>query len=462
LRCTLLKMTERSPSLNDPFHFINERQVDNISLEFFYKPHTITALACSIILLFIWAFTRSDSALEKNIWNGLQAVLFMFIMISLICFPNGPFTRPHPALWRIVFGLSVFYLMSLQFLLFQNFNDVKAILRWLDPERLNKMKLEEKEYAVNCSQVNATRIWSQLDIFAAGHFCGWAMKAMLVRHYGICWYISVSWEITEIAFSHLLPNFQECWWDAIVLDILLCNGLGIWVGMVVCRKLEMRNYHWESIRQIRGTGGKLKRAALQFTPASWTTVRWMDPNCTYMRIIAVWILVVIWQVTELNTFFIKHIFAIDTSHPLVIFRLFLIALIVAPTIRQYYKYVTDPNCTRVGTQLWVFCAITLTEAILCIKFSRELFAQTQLLLLCIWLLVLLFGTVVCVYLCIAWASRSRKDNSDFQTNNDLNMKKNSLSTTTTGTDTTTKNPILQVDMLKCRRRANSQPMEQAD
>ncbi|KRX42930.1 Phosphatidylserine synthase 1, partial [Trichinella murrelli] len=439
-------MTERSPSLNDPFHFINERQVDNISLEFFYKPHTITALACSIILLFIWAFTRSDSALEKNIWNGLQAVLFMFIMISLICFPNGPFTRPHPALWRIVFGLSVFYLMSLQFLLFQNFNDVKAILRWLDPERLNKMKLEEKEYAVNCSQVNATRIWSQLDIFAAGHFCGWAMKAMLVRHYGICWYISVSWEITEIAFSHLLPNFQECWWDAIVLDILLCNGLGIWVGMVVCRKLEMRNYHWESIRQIRGTGGKLKRAALQFTPASWTTVRWMDPNCTYMRIIAVWILVVIWQVTELNTFFIKHIFAIDTSHPLVIFRLFLIALIVAPTIRQYYKYVTDPNCTRVGTQLWRYNTYRshLVHQVQQRTFRSNSTTPT---------LHMLFGTVVCVYLCIAWASRSRKDNSDFQTNNDLNMKKNSLSTTTTttGTDTTTKNPILQVDMLKCRR-----------
>jgi len=52
----------------------------------------------------------------------------------------------------------------------------------------------------------------------------------------------------QIAFAHLLPNFAECWWDAVILDVLLCNGLGIWLGMYVCRKLEMRNYHWESIR----------------------------------------------------------------------------------------------------------------------------------------------------------------------------------------------------------------------
>jgi len=52
----------------------------------------------------------------------------------------------------------------------------------------------------------------------------------------------------QIAFAHLLPNFAECWWDAVILDVLLCNGLGIWLGMYVCRKLEMRNYRWESIR----------------------------------------------------------------------------------------------------------------------------------------------------------------------------------------------------------------------
>jgi hypothetical protein len=37
-----------------------------------------------------------------------------------------------------------------------------------------------------------------MDVFAASHFFGWIMKALLVRHYGILWTISVMWEITEV------------------------------------------------------------------------------------------------------------------------------------------------------------------------------------------------------------------------------------------------------------------------
>lgn len=51
---------------------------------------------------------------------------------------------------------------------------------------------------MNCSDITFERIWSHIDVFAFGHFFGWAMKAMLVRHYGICWTISVTWEITEV------------------------------------------------------------------------------------------------------------------------------------------------------------------------------------------------------------------------------------------------------------------------
>lgn len=258
------------------------------------------------------------------------------------------------------------------------------MIHWIAPD-LKTFTLDEKEYAVNCSQVTLARLWSHCDVFAFAHFWGWALKALLIRHYGICWTISVTWEVTEMAFAHLLPNFNECWWDAFILDVLVCNGLGIWLGMVICRALEMRNYHWESIKDIHSTTGKIRRAVMQFTPASWTHVRWLDPSCTYMRFISVAILVVVWQFVELNSFFIKHIFVIGTDHPLTIGRVLLIALVGGPSLRQYYSYTTDTQCKRLGTQCWVFIAITLCEAIICLKFGLEIFKQTEISYLIYWL-----------------------------------------------------------------------------
>lgn len=119
---------------------------------------------------------------------------------------------------------------------------------------------------MNCSDINFDRVWSHVDVFAVGHYLGWMFKvnqflmrtialakcyqlqAILIRHMGILWAISIMWEITEIAFAHLLPNFVECWWDALILDVVLCNGFGIWCGLKICKILEMREYKWASIR----------------------------------------------------------------------------------------------------------------------------------------------------------------------------------------------------------------------
>nr|CAD7256798.1 unnamed protein product [Timema shepardi] len=143
------------------------------------------------------SFFRDEADVQDNIWAGMCCVVFFFLIISVLAFPNGPFTRPHPAIWRMVFGMSVLYLMGLLFMLFQSFKTVNAILYWIDPS-LKDFNIDmDKEYGVNCSDVSLERIWSHVDVFAAGHFLGWMFKAILVRHFGILWAISVMWEFTE-------------------------------------------------------------------------------------------------------------------------------------------------------------------------------------------------------------------------------------------------------------------------
>ena len=371
---------------SDHFVSINERPVDDISLEFFYKPHTLMLMFVCVVATTVTAFTRDPvHSLHSNIVTGLVTVAVFFMIVSILTLPNGPFTRPHPALWRCVLGASIMYLLLLQFLLHQDWDTVRAIIVWLDPAMTNYTIDSEKEYGVDCWDITWARLYSHLDWFAFGHYWGWGMKALVIRHYGLLWSVSIMWELTEMVFGHLLPNFYECWWDNLVLDVLICNGLGIFTGMQVCKWLEMREYKWESIKNISGAKGKFKRALLQFTPESWTHVRWLDPASSYMRLVAIIQLMLIWQVVELNTFFIKHIFPMPAEHPICVARILMTGLIAAPTIRQYYTYVTDPRCKRLGTQCWVFFMITFSELILSLKFGLDLFSHTQLSKMGLWL-----------------------------------------------------------------------------
>jgi len=61
-----------------------------------------------------------------------------------------------------------------------------------------------------------------------------------------------------------LPNFWECWWDSLILDVLVCNALGIYVGHLLIKKLEMKEYKW-SLRkeETKGTWFNLRKVKLQ-------------------------------------------------------------------------------------------------------------------------------------------------------------------------------------------------------
>lgn len=64
--------------------------------------------------------------------------------------------------------------------------------------------------------------------------------------------------------------------------------------------------------------------------------------------------------------------------------------------RQYYSFVTDPECKRLGSQCWVYGAVMLTESLLCIKNGKELFGRTQAVNIIVWVLFMLLMSVLCV------------------------------------------------------------------
>lgn len=58
----------------------------------------------------------------------------------------------------------------------------------------------------------------------------------------------------------------------------------------------LETHQFALLRNIHTTPGKLKRAVLQFTPASWTFVRWFDPKSSFQRLAGIYLFMILWQV----------------------------------------------------------------------------------------------------------------------------------------------------------------------
>ena len=168
------KFKEKSPCptiAEKTFIDVNDKQVDDISLEFFYKPHTITLLLGCIVFFTFLNFLRDPNAdFRGNVITGCGTLFLCFMVISILAFPNGPFTRPHPIIWRMVFGCSVLYLLLLQFWIQQDYETVRSMILWIDPSLQNYTIDMEGEYGQNCWNIqNGLVVASQLCDFSSWH-----------------------------------------------------------------------------------------------------------------------------------------------------------------------------------------------------------------------------------------------------------------------------------------------------
>ncbi|CAJ0841527.1 6905_t:CDS:2 [Entrophospora sp. SA101] len=281
------------------------------TVEFFYRPRTLSVLSAI----------------------GAMAGVGFFLLFAMLQFRDGPFIRPHPVIWRIVLGLGVLYQMFLVFLLFQNKRDARYIFATIDPS-LGR-PLPERSYADNC-ELTIENIKDQMDIFVVYHASGWFAKALVLRDYWFCWILSVMFEVMEYSLQHQLNNFAECWWDHWILDVIICNWAGLYLGMKTCEYFEMKGYSWRGIKQIPSLKGKMKRTVQQFTPHHWTKFEWGTTK----------------------------------KHPLNAYRFILLFFCAIPGTREAYQYLTDKDCKRLGPQAWLTIANIMTESVICFKFGR--------------------------------------------------------------------------------------------
>ncbi|KAG7032536.1 CDP-diacylglycerol--serine O-phosphatidyltransferase 1 [Cucurbita argyrosperma subsp. argyrosperma] len=325
-----------------------------------YKPRTISLLLIGACFL-IWSSgaldpqnaAHEDSA--KSVKRGVWAMISVFLAYCLLQAPSTILIRPHPAIWRLVHGMAVIYLIALTFLLFQSRDDARQFMKFLHPDL--GIELPERSYGADCrlylpenSRSRFKNVYETLfDEFVPAHIIGWWGKAIMIRNQVLLWVLSIGLAFIDIiirsldfqlTFRHMLPNFNECWWDSIVLDILICNWFGIWAGMRTVRYFDGKTYKWVGLSRQPNIIGKVKRTLGQFTPAQWDKDEW-HPLLGPWRFIQVISLCIIFLTVELNTFFLKFCLWVPPRNPVIIYRLILWWLIAIPTIREYNSYLQD-------------------------------------------------------------------------------------------------------------------------
>ncbi|KAF8407739.1 hypothetical protein HHK36_006874 [Tetracentron sinense] len=325
-----------------------------------YRPHTISLLLVGACFL-IWvsgALDPENSSSGDLVTSVKRGVLAMIAVFLAYCLLQAPSTH-----WNSNYPLEEMSFFHRRDEIEEKRDDARQFMKFLHPDL--GVELPERSYGADCRiyvPENPTSRFKNVyetlfDEFVLAHIFGWWGKAIMIRNQPLLWVLSVGFELMELTFRHMLPNFNECWWDSIILDILICNWFGeipytvflvhalfnysIWAGMHTVRYFDGRTYEWVGISRQPNIIGKVKRTLGQFTPAQWDKDEW-HPLLGPWRFIQVLSLCIVFLTVELNTFFLKFCLWIPPQNPVIVYRLILWWLIAIPTIHTLLTDIHDP------------------------------------------------------------------------------------------------------------------------
>ncbi|TRY53400.1 Phosphatidyl serine synthase [Cryptosporidium tyzzeri] len=381
------------------------------------------SILLSIPVIILWVFSELFSrgllfeslriSSNMRVAYGVMAVVAITMVMSIHFLPSGTFRWPCYAFWKIIMGMNILYFMLLTFLLFQDTEHIRNTLVYIDPKLIEKVP--EVNYAGNsCSIIDGSNGWfsnilPKIDMFVIAHFLGWMVKALILRNNFLVWFNSILFEWLEITLRHILPNFYECWWDHIILDIFGCNMIGIFLGNYIIKRFSMTRFNWHTCRN--GLGGQeydhkagdsisnskqsikaskevgsssvnkknqkftSKPRLLKVKNFMSSLFKWPKILTTLRGLGSFLILTAIVQLIDLNYFFFKAEFNMPVSHWIFGLRTALLAISGASAVRELYETIARDSSIHFGKvsfQCWLIVVVIFTESLLCWRFSGNL------------------------------------------------------------------------------------------
>ncbi|OMJ87750.1 hypothetical protein SteCoe_10497 [Stentor coeruleus] len=187
-------------------------------------------------------FFTSDSTVY-NVKAGLLGVVLVFVAQSSLRPYKTPFSRVRDRWCRVGARLGLVYIGILVFLLFQKSEDARMLPKFLEPSYGKELAMRSENYDRNC-ELNYENVSKIIDFYVLVHFFNWLLASFIIRDYYILHIWSILDELIELSLKNIRPNFCECWWDSLVLDVILANTLGIYVGMTIVKWIGSMKYDW--------------------------------------------------------------------------------------------------------------------------------------------------------------------------------------------------------------------------
>ena len=98
-------------------------------------------------------------------------------------------------------------------------------------------------YDDNC-EFTLENVISNFDHYYVVHLCNWFLASFVIRDAYILHFWHIFDEVIELSAQHVLPHFRECWWDHLLMDILLSNIPAITLALYVMDKIGIRRFDW--------------------------------------------------------------------------------------------------------------------------------------------------------------------------------------------------------------------------
>ena len=201
---------------------------------------------------------------------------------------------------------------------------------------------------------------------------------MIMRDWYVAWACSIGFEICEITFRHWLPNFYECWWDHLCLDLFGCNLIGIILGHYTLQYFGSTRINWvydptqatkRKVNEDGSCSSQLYTFVDKIRPAVFEKYEWRAlQNMNNFRGVVAFVVFVL--MIDCNNFFLKFVLWVPPEHKLLMFRVGLWGFCSLATSKEWFEYSQNDYCHRLGPFAWMTMFTIGIETMIVLKMSE--------------------------------------------------------------------------------------------